>query len=247
MALVEPVKQAPRNKQLFLDSANLDDIRSIIGNDAITGVTTNPSLMAKEEKGPYADKLKEIYDVLWKSVRFGQKRHLSVEAISLDPKEILFQAKALWDRFGKNPNLELYVKVPVTFENLSVITELSRGNHIAVNATCCMTALQAKMASDAGAKIVSFFYNRMKDWTNDLPQVRHNADVEIRRYCSLRSTDDAQIICGSIRTPEDVYDCWSAGADIVTAPNKVIREMLVHPKTDEAIRQFQSEIEAWQS
>lgn len=217
-------------KMLFLDSANLDEIKQMVKTEAIQGVTTNPSLMAKEAKGGYVQRLNEICNVLADTDR---RLHLSVEVITSDPEKMQEQAMLLRDSLPTT--VDLHVKIPVLFDTLPVITRLSN-SRVKVNATACMTALQAKLAEDAGAEIVSFFYNRMLDGAVD-------ADTEIQKYCEIRR--NSQIICGSIRKPDDVRRCWRAGAEIVTASVKVIREMIAHPKTDEAVAQFQRDIDAW--
>lgn len=218
-------------KLLFLDSANLDEIRLMVKTEAIQGVTTNPSLMAKETKGGYVQRLSEICEILDSTDR---RMHLSVEVITADPKEMYSQAMTLAEGL-KGSDIDLHVKIPVLFDTLPVITKLANSK-VRVNATACMTALQAKLAEEAGAPIVSFFYNRMLDGALD-------ADTEIQKYCELRR--NSQIICGSIRKPDDVRRCWRAGAEYVTASVKVIKEMISHPKTDEAVTQFQRDIDTW--
>jgi transaldolase len=219
-------------RELFLDSANLDDIRQMVKTEAIQGVTTNPSLMAKEAKGGYTERLLEICDIISNTER---KMHLSVEVITSDPEKMIYQAMTLAHTL-KNPRVDLHIKIPLMLETLPVITELLN-KKVKVNATACMTALQAKLAEDAGAPIVSFFYNRMLDGGE-------KAEEEISRFCNGLGRS-AQVICGSIRKPEDVRRCWLAGARIVTASMKVIKEMVSHPQTDKAIQQFQQDIDAW--
>lgn len=219
-------------KQLFLDTANIDDIKALVQTEAIQGVTTNPSLMAKEAKGKYHQKLLDISNVL---IDTGRKMHLSVEVITSDPKEMVVQALRLRDALHDD-RLDLYVKIPILFETLPVITELSN-KKVKVNATAAMIASQAKLAHDAGAPVISFFYNRMLD--GGVP-----AEEEIHRF-SDELNRNSLIICGSIRHASDVLKCWRNGADIVTAGVKVIKEMITHPKTDEAVRQFQKDIDTW--
>lgn len=221
-------------KKLYLDSANLDEIALCLRTDAIDGVTTNPSLMAKEKKGGYTERLVDICE-LFQEISTA-KKHLSVEVITLDPGDMFEQAVTLKTALGKYDKVDLYVKIPLMFETLPVISRLN-DERIKVNATACMTALQAKLAHDAGAPIVSFFYNRMLDGAVE-------AETEINRF-STELNRNSQIICGSIRKADDVRKCWKSGADIVTASLKVIKEMVTHPKTDEAIKQFQRDIETW--
>jgi len=236
--------------KLYLDTANIDEIKRLTRTTAISGVTTNPSLMAKEEKGDYVGKLKEIAEET-----IGM--HLSVEVITLEPREMVKQAIELRDELK---DVDLFVKIPVTLDNLTVISHLEVNEKIKVNATACMTADQAKMAMDAGASVVSFFYNRMKDGKLD-------ADDELRRFANFRTNKNyvyeskmmfgatrcysiydipmPKVICGSIRKPEDITACWAAGADIVTASMKTIEQLISHPQTDKAIQGFQEDIEKW--
>jgi TalC/MipB family fructose-6-phosphate aldolase len=220
-------------KRLLLDTANHDDITRLIKSSAIAGVTTNPSLMAKEEKGDYKRKLHEIA-VSIAYTPSHEIRHLSVEVTTLDPVGMIMQADDLKNSLHFE-HIKLFVKIPVMLVTLPVITKLvSLG--VNVNATACMTALQAKMADDAGAQIVSFFYNRIKDGGGDPKNV-------IKEYCQIRGS--TEIICGSIREPDDIYQAWLAGADYVTASPQVIEKMIQHPQTDKAIGQFQRDIDAW--
>ena len=240
--------------KLYLDSANLDEIRRIAGTDAIAGVTTNPSLMAKEKKGDYHKHLVEIADIL---NRFGTSmgsKHLSVEVITLDSFEMFTQAKELTLKLGKEqfPKLDLHIKIPVTVDNLNTIT-LLENEGIKVNATACMMTSQAKLAVDAGASVVSFFYNRMKDGGDKEPErqienfvtMRDQEKNEYTAYDELWGKTKSEIICGSIRRPTDVYECWKAGAEAVTVSMKIIELLMSHPQTDKAINGFQADIEKW--
>jgi transaldolase len=135
------------------------------------------------------------------------------------------------------------IKVPVLPETLRVITRL-HDMKIAVNATACFTALQAKIAEDAGADFVSFFFNRMIDAKSGQSNPREHALAEISTY-KHRFCRQAKVICGSIREPLDIQDCWANGADFVTASAKVIDRAVTHVKTTESVQQFQKDIEAW--
>jgi len=224
--------------RLLLDSANLEEIKSIIKSNAVAGVTTNPSLVAKESKGKYIDKVLSIAQAIEDSGT-SQFKHLSVEAISTDPKEIEKQSIEISERFSelKLSKIDLFLKVPVTFQNLNVITALAYKG-ISVNATACMTAMQAKLASDAGARVVSFFYNRIKDGQG-------NPNEVIGEFMTMNH--NAQVICGSIRLVQDVLKAWEFGADYVTASSKIIEKMTQHEQTDKAIAQFQQDIDSWLS
>jgi TalC/MipB family fructose-6-phosphate aldolase len=226
--------------RLLLDSADIGEIRRFFPGNTLAGVTTNPSLVAKQPKGDYMALLREIASVL--ELDGSDPQHLSVEVTTLDPDGMIEQAMGFKEAFGKN----IHVKIPLMPETIRVIEHLS--GDVKVNATACMTAIQAKIANDAGADIVSFFFNRMIDGFMIQNRARQAAIDEIRGYCSteVRGLSNAQVICGSIRTPQDIWDCWDAGAYLVTAPAKVIDAALRHEKTVEAIGQFQKDIDAWQ-
>ena len=237
-------------KKLFLDSANLGEIVSVANTNAIAGVTTNPSLMAKEEKGNYVDKLKHIALVMKAGKKLPtDKKHLSVEVVTLNIDDMRTQAWDLYEEL-KDFGLDVHIKIPFMLDTLPLITRFA-GTGVKVNATCCMTADQAKMARDAGAPVISFFYNRMKDGG-----LYADAEIERFRYDGNDAYDllgpggparrlPSFVICGSIRKPEDILRCWESGADAVTAPMHVIKKFMSHPKTDEAIKSFQEDIDKW--
>lgn len=237
-------------KLLLLDSANFYAARAFCSSDAVSGVTTNPSLMAKEGKGDYIDKLKHIANELGiHGEKSGQKKHLSVEVTSLEPGAMVGEAINLHAGLKDFP-VDLYVKIPIGAEYLEVMTDLSHLK-IRVNATAIMTYAQAKLATDAGASIVSFFYNRMKDGGVDPAEISKFSHfcVTAKNQAIVTSDHDrfASIICGSIRKPEDVLACWDLGADIVTASPKIIEELCSHPETTKALDQFKKDIDAWRS
>ena len=241
-------------KKLLLDSANIDEITLVSCTSAISGVTTNPSLMAKESKGDYNTRLTEIAMTLNHGAAKDKEKHLSVEVITTDPIEIEEQAVELYDMLGSRnfPRIDLHIKVPVTIENLNIITRLEN-RKIKVNATACMMPSQAKLAMDAGASVVSFFYNRMKDGGDnaaaetiaEFDRVRKGPQEWQAYGKSLSDYNDCKVICGSIRTPEDVTECWNHGADAVTVPMRIVELMMEHPQTDLAITRFQEDIDKW--
>lgn len=235
-------------KNLFLDTANIEKIRNMTKSTFISGVTTNPSLMSKEGKGNYESNILDIAETLSENSRLMSnpehrkgypipRFHLSVESYETDPGLLFSHSMLIWDLFAAGfNNVDLFLKVPVTLENMPVITKLSR-NGVNVNATACMTPVQAKMATDAGANVVSFFYNRIKDEKED-------PDLAVRQFKENESTF---VICGSIRKPVDVIQAWENGSDAVTASPEIIADLLKHPQTDKAIRQFKEDIEKWRS
>jgi TalC/MipB family fructose-6-phosphate aldolase len=232
-------------KLLYLDTADVDAVARLCDSTAISGVTTNPSLMAKTEKGDYLTRLARLASTLdLYGSGIDHKKHLSVEVTSTDPSEMLDEAIKIHMHLTrlKCHWIDFYVKIPVGHQYLGVISRL---NHmkVNVNATAIMNFSQAKLASEAGAKIVSFFYNRIKDGGGD----PHAELAQWRDYQSNNYLYHTRVICGSIRKPEDVWRCWNEGADIVTAAPGIVEAMCSHPETTKAVDQFTKDIQAWRS
>lgn len=157
--------------KLFVDTANLKDIEEALKRGFVQGVTTNPSLLAKEPKANFEEHMKKIVELI---KRYNPNAHLSVEVVSRDPGEILQQAK----HFKKTFELEsLSIKVHIGWDELTVIRELSK-EEISVNCTACMKLTQAVMAANAGAEYVSFFYRRIKDASPEVMEERLLSCIE---------------------------------------------------------------------
>ena len=221
--------------KLFCDSANLDEIEEAFSRGFISGITTNPSILAKEPKCDFKEHVKRIIELCNK---YDRPVPLSVEVFSTDPKEMIRQAQEFSDEFKYD---ELYVKVPVGWEELKVISEL-RQRRIKVNCTCCMSFNQAIMASSAGANYVSLFFGRIRDTGYDAFSVVEQTCATFKKW--ERPTE---VIVGSIRHIVDINDAIRAGADIVTVPPQFFPKMVKHPKTDEAVNQFVTDFEKWLS
>ena len=218
---------------LFADTANLDEIK--IANDmgVIQGVTTNPSIIAKEPQGSFNDLIMKLAEYCG-----AEDLSLSVEVFAEEYDAIVKQACEIYEKFSSVcPNL--YVKIPVGFDELRAIKTCSK-NGVKINATICYSEQQLIHCASAGAKYVSLFYCRLK---------QHGGDVEralrrTKQYIEVNGLD-TQIIAGSIRTQQDVCDAWDYGADIVTTGLPVIKEMVSHPKTTESYNGFMSDFAAW--
>ena len=237
--------------KIFIDSANLQDIESALKRGFIRGITTNPSLLAKEPKTAFEAHIGKII-ALVKEYQPGIS--LSVEVFSRDPKEILEQALRFYDKFDYE---ELAIKVQIGFDELEIIHRLAREG-IKVNCTACMTIKQAVMAAAAGARFVSLFWGRIRDGglhdeknksMRDAFLARHPGALEEQDYDPhyvVRSTRSAldreypnvKIIAGSMRTAADVKNAGLAGAHIITVPPKFFPAMAEHFKTDEVVNQF---------
>lgn len=242
--------------KLFLDTANLKDIEQALDLGIIEGITTNPSLFAKEPKADYIEHLARIVAL---ANKYGGRFSLSVEVFSDEPTQMIAQARQFVDALAYK---ELAVKVHVSYRGtsrLNVVRELTERG-IAVNCTACMTPMQAMMAAAAGARYVSLFYNRIRDGQTDgfvaerkqlldggvIEQSDFDPDRTVRETRSLlEHYPHAEIIAGSIRSVLDVKHAGLAGAHIVTAGPKIYNKALEHYKTDEAVGQFLTDFAKW--
>lgn len=221
--------------KLFIDTANLSEIDEGLSRGFVAGITTNPSIMAKEPKGDFQAHVLKIVELLKKHDR---PVPLSVEVFTTDPNEMVRQAEQFVEAFRYD---NLYVKVPIGWSELKVIAEL-RKKRIKVNCTCCMSLNQAVMAASAGANFVSLFYGRIRDTGYDAFQVVEQTARLLKQWKS-----PAEIIVGSIRHIHDINDALRAGADIITVPPQFFPQMVKHPKTDEAVNQFVTDFAKWMS
>ena len=220
--------------KLFVDSANLQEIEDALKRGFASGITTNPSILSKEERRDFSEHIRDIISLL----RTHQANiPLSVEVFTADPEEMPRQARQFLDKFGDYE--QLYIKVPIGWDELKVIHEIVQAGG-KVNCTCCMSYNQAMMAANAGASFVSLFWGRIRDTGYDAASVVQQVHRTLREWQS-----PAEIIVGSIRQMVDVNEAIVAGADIVTVPAKFFPLMCAHPKTDEAVQQFVRDFAEW--
>ena len=219
-------------RKLFIDTANLDEISSACKRGIISGVTTNPSLMSKEPKGSYVNHMIKIAEICQKYNNIP----LSVEVFATDQNEIYQQALRLEEDIGYH---NLNIKIPVGFNELETISKLAAVG-ARVNCTCCFTTSQLTLAAAAGARYVSFFYNRARDsGENEFDTLADTSKFIVQNVLNC------EIIAGSIRTPKNITDAWSHGAHIVTAGYDVIKESTTHPGTQASVDQFLTDFKGW--
>lgn len=213
--------------KFFIDTANVDEIREANDMGVICGVTTNPSLIAKEGRD-YKTVLKEITTIVDGAIS-GE-----VKATTTDAEGMIKEGREI---AAIHPNM--VVKIPMTAEGLKAIKVL-HAEGIKTNCTLIFTANQALLAARAGATYVSPFLGRLDDIsTRGVDLIREISDI-----FAVADDIDTQIICASIRNPMHITDCALAGADIATVPFKVIKQMIHHPLTDEGIVKFQNDYKA---
>lgn len=204
--------------EIFIDTANVEEIREANSLGIASGVTTNPSLIAKEGR-VFSDVVREITDIV--------DGPISAEVISLEADKMIEEAKEL-AAIHKN----IVIKIPITAEGLKAVSALSKIG-IRTNVTLIFSPAQALLAARAGASYVSPFIGRLNDIASDGNKlIRTISDIFTKHSIGTK------IIAASIRGPEDVIDAAIAGADIATVPYKVILNMINHPLTDAGIERF---------
>lgn len=212
--------------KFFIDTANVDEIRQANDMGIIAGVTTNPSLIAKEGRD-YMATLKEITEIVDGPISGEVKASTTTaEGMIAEGREIA--------KMHKN----MVVKIPMTVEGLKACHTLA-AEGIKVNVTLIFTANQALLAARAGAAFVSPFLGRLDDIS-----VRGTDLIsEVAEIFNIHGIE-TEIIAASVRHPMHVTDCALAGADIATVPYKVIEQMTHHPLTDQGIEKFVKDYEA---
>ncbi len=205
--------------QLYLDTANLGEIREAASWGVLSGVTTNPTLMAREKGADFRATIEEIATLV--------DGPISAETIALDAEGMIREGLeyAQW-----HPNV--IIKVPSTTEGLKAVYALAKQN-IRTNVTLCFNPIQALMAARAGAFIISPFVGRVDDIGIDGIQL-------IREIRGVYSAGGIQtlILSASIRHPRHIVESALAGADIATCPYKVLQQAMHHPLTDIGIERF---------
>ncbi len=208
--------------KLFLDTANIEEIKAAHALGVISGVTTNPSLIAREGRD-FRQVVREIAAVV--------DGPISAEVISSTAPEMIAEAEGL---AAIHPNV--VIKIPMTGEGLKAVKALSE-KKIKSNVTLVFSANQALLAALAGAAFVSPFVGRLDDIGHDGMELVADI-VEIYRNYDFPT----RVIAASIRHPLHVLLAARAGADIATVPYKVLKQMLAHPLTDLGIKKF---LEDW--
>ena len=212
--------------KFFVDTANVEDIKKANDMGVICGVTTNPSLIAKEGRN-FAEVIKEITDIVDGPIS-GE-----VKATTVDAEGMIKEGREI---AAIHPNM--VVKIPMTVEGLKAVKVL-HAEGIKTNVTLVFTSAQALLAARAGASYVSPFLGRLDDIS--MPVIDLIYDItEIFQMHNI----ETEIIAASVRNPIHVIDCAKAGADIATVPYKVLEQMTKHPLTDQGIAKFQADYKA---
>jgi transaldolase len=204
--------------KFFIDSANLQEIKEGMSLGMVDGVTTNPSLIAKE---------KRKFDALVKEILKMVDGPVSLEAVSMDYQGMVNEGRKL-AKLGENA----VIKIPVTPEGLKATKNLA-AEGIRVNQTLIFSPLQALLAAKAGAAYVSPFVGRLDDVSHDGMEIVDQIITIFNNYGY-----ETEVIVASIRHPRHVLEAAMMGADIATIPFKVIAQLAMHPLTDLGIEKF---------
>ncbi len=204
--------------KIFIDTANTDEISKANELGIIDGVTTNPTLIAKENRN-FLEIIKEICSIVDGPV--------SVEAVSMQCDEMVKEARE-FSKISSN----IVVKIPLVEEGLKAVKILSREG-ISTNVTLCFSALQALLTAKAGATYISPFVGRLDDINHIGMELVRNIKTIYDNY-----NFTTQIIVASVRNPIHVLNASLMGTDIVTCPYNIILQFLKHPLTDIGIKRF---------
>lgn len=208
--------------KFFLDTANLEDIKTAHSWGVIAGVTTNPTLVSKEGDIDFHTRVREIAETV--------NGPVSAEAVSLEKSRLIEEAKVL---AAIHP--QVVVKVPLCPDGLGAVKELTAMG-IKTNVTLVFSANQAVLAAAAGATYVSPFVGRLDDIGEDGMKLIYDV-VEIFDLYGI----ETKVIAASLRHPAHVLECAKAGADYVTVPFKVLKMLFDHPLTKKGIDQFNAD------
>jgi transaldolase len=211
-------KKEGQNMKIFIDSANLEEIKAASAMGVVDGVTTNPSLVAKSGVR-FEDLLHRICETI--------DGPISAEVVSTDSAGMIREGRVL-AKIHKN----IVVKVPLTPEGL-VATKTFTGEGIRTNVTLCFSALQAMLAAKAGATYISPFVGRLDDISTDGMQLIRDIRLIYNNY-----KFKTEILVASIRHPIHVLEAARIGADVGTMPYKVIEQLMKHPLTESGLKAF---------
>lgn len=209
--------------KFFIDTANVEEIKKANDMGIICGVTTNPSLIAKEGRD-FKEVIKEITSIVDGPIS-GE-----VKATTVNAEDMIKEAREI---AAIHPNM--VVKIPMTAEGLKAVKVLSKEG-IKTNVTLIFNATQALFAAKAGATFVSPFLGRLDDIaTPGIDLIRTISEIFAVQNI------ETEIICASVRNPIHIVDCALAGADIATVPYKIIEQSIKHPLTDAGIEKFRKD------
>ena len=257
--------------KLFIDSADIEEIKQVKKIGILDGVTTNPSLIKKASE---KYKVKNFETYIKKILKICKEKPVSLEVIGTSYEEMVSEGKTLYKKFNK-VGKNVYVKIPVnpcmdlkcnnSSDGIKAIKELSK-SRIPVNCTLIFTPEQALLASKAGAKMVSPFVGRVDDYIRELNRIKFKKDdyfpkqgwkkgkktledngivsgVELIKECvNILKKSKTDVLAASIRNKKQFREVAEVGADIATVPFSVIQKLLIHKKTSKGMKNFTKDV-----
>jgi len=205
--------------EIFIDTANLNDIKEIDSWGIIDGCTTNPKIVAQEKVGNFETRMKEILRIV--------NGPVSIEVTTNDTDEMIREAE-IYNSWGSN----VVVKIPMTIEGLKTVKILTEKG-IKTNVTACMNTNQAILAAKAGATYVSLFWGRIED-------IGYNATKIVEETADIfkKHGFKSKIIVGSFREISHVQQAFSTGAHVMTIIPSILKKLPLHPRTESTIQEF---------
>lgn len=208
--------------QFFIDTANIEEIKELSNSGLVDGVTTNPSLIAKED-GNFFEIIKAITEIV--------EGPVSAEVVAKDAKNMIKEGLKLHD-IANN----ICIKLPLTMEGLKACKYFS-DEGIQTNVTLCFSAAQAILAAKAGATYISPFIGRL----DDVSQNGLDLIADIRAIYDNYPEFETEILAASIRNPIHIIESAKIGADVATIPGKVFKQLVSHPLTDKGLDIFDAD------
>lgn len=222
--------------EYYYDGCDPKQLEALIEKGVIRGVTTNVNFVIDYAK---ANSISSYFKAILPSYNIAKSNNnnlpFSIQAVGKSPSELLSSALKIKEKFSDG--VKLFIKVPVNYENINVINELSSKENINVNATCITSFLQASVAHAAGAKILSYFWGKMTD--EGLDPTDH---VESLKSFLIDRSSESKILCGSIRQSKVIHEAFLAGNDILTMPFEYFAKISACRKSNEATDIFNN---AW--
>ena len=213
--------------KIYIDTANIQAITEIVTKFPVDGVTTNPTLLAREKAHPM-EQLKRIKSVI------GDDMTLHAQVLSQKAEEMIKEAEYMREKLGKG----LFIKIPVTQEGIKAMKELNRRD-VHITATAVYTPMQAVIAAKAGAAFVAPYVNRL-----DMIGA-HGVEVALAIHTILGGMNSkAQVLAASFKNVEQILKLAEAGASAVTIAPELIEQLLYHPLTDKAVMDFIEDFES---
>jgi transaldolase len=213
--------------KFFIDTANIEEIRKVINSNFCSGVTTNPSLVAKENVN-YINLMRLIVAECKKN-----SKPVSIEVFSNEKKKIYSEAIQLNKNFRYK---DLHIKIPMSYDNLIIINRLVKKN-IKINCTCVFSLSQALLCIQSNINIISIFFNRIRDLGEDPIRI-----IKIAKNIIADGGFKSKILVGSVRSVADIEESAEAGADIITIPAKLFIDSCHHKGSEISINKFLEDV-----